>query len=410
MIADLICVGNEILTGLVENSNSGYLSRQLWLLGIKVREVSIVADEERAIRAALERAFEHSNLIIITGGLGPTEDDLTREIVARSLNRPLILDREWLEHMKNLFSSRGFKMTDNNTRQAMIIEGAELLENNRGTAPGLMIDEKGKLLFLLPGPPNEMEAIFQEKVVPRIVTLSGDDLNLVKTLKCVGFGESALEDLIRRSGSNNLPPLSYIAKGSEVDLQLKGSGTPEEARQMIEKSELVLRELLGQNIFGTDQDTLAGVVADLLLKTGKTVALAESCSGGLLADHLTDISGSSNYFLGSLVVYSTIAKRKILGLDAELLEREGEVSEATAKAMADKVRSLLTADLGLGITGLAGPLSDNSNKKVGLIYVALADEKGISCRELNLNGGRRLNKERAAQTALIMLREKLLDL
>ena len=408
MIADLICVGNELLTGLVENSNAGYLSRSLWKAGIAVRESCVVADDKEMIASALDRALEQSDLVIITGGLGPTDDDLTREALAEILDRTLILNHKWLDKLESLFRARGLNMSANNRKQAMILEGSTMLDNENGTAPGAIIEEKGKLIFMLPGPPNEMKAMFEEYVLPYIRQRIRGGINRVKTLKCAGIGESMLEEKIKSLGQWDLPPLSYIARGYEVHLQIKGNGNRMEADEAISEAEKRLRNLLGDCLYGSDEDTLAGRTADLLKDRKWTLALAESCTGGLMCDAVTDIPGSSKFFKGGLVSYSREAKIKVLGIKKELIEQEGEVSAATAEAMALTSRLLFEADCGVGITGVAGPRSDSAGSPVGLVYIAVATPEGSACHKLNFGGGRRAVKERAVQTAFNILRKMLI--
>ncbi len=408
MPADLICVGNELLTGLIENSNSGFLSRRLWSLGISVRETTVVADDEEAIRDVLERSLNKSDLVIITGGLGPTDDDLTREAVATILNRSLALNSSWLNIMEELFKSRGYIMPENNRKQAMVIDGSILLENKRGTAPGAYINFGDKTIVLLPGPPHEMQLMFDEKVVPLLTVKEDLTVSYLKTLKCIGIGESTLEEMVKTIGQWELPPISYIAKGFEVDLQIKGYGDKVEAQSLISEAEKRLRHLLGDHIFGSDDDTLNGIVAELLRSSGKTLALAESCSGGLLSDIITDIPGSSVFYRGGIVAYSTFAKANLLGIDSALLAREGDVSEAVAKSMAKAAREIFKTDYGVGITGIAGPLSDRSKSPVGLVYIACSCDDKTTAKELNLGGDRRIIKERSAQAALDLLRKSLI--
>lgn len=410
MSADLICVGNELLTGLTENSNSGFLSRRLWSMGISVRETTVVADNDEAIRNVLERSLNKSDLVIITGGLGPTDDDLTREVVAAILNRPLRLNSFWLNKMEDLFKSRGYAMPENNRKQAMVIEGSLMLENKRGTAPGAFIECVDKAIVLLPGPPHEMQLMFDEKVVPLLTGNKDISDSYVKTLKCIGIGESALEELVKTAGRWELPPISYIAKGFEVDLQIKGYGHKVQAQSLISEAERRLRHLLKDYIFGSDDDTLAGVVAEMLMSKGSTLALAESCSGGLLSDIITDIPGSSAFYRGGIVAYSTYAKANLLGIDNALLAREGDVSDAVAKAMARAVKEIFRANFGLGITGIAGPISDSSNSPVGLVYIACSCDDNIIAKKLNLVGDRRAIKERSVQATLDLLRKFLIKL
>jgi nicotinamide-nucleotide amidase len=409
VIAELICVGNEILTGLVENSNSGYLSRKLWAVGIPVRESTVVADQELAIRLVLEKALLNSDLIVITGGLGPTDDDLTREAVAAILKRTLKIDLGILQQLEKLFSDRGFVMTENNRKQAMIIDGSKVLKNERGTAPGAIIEEQGKILVLLPGPPYEMQEMFDNLVLPYICKYNSGNINLIRTLKCIGIGESMLEEKIKSSGIWNYLPLSYIARGLEVDLQIKGNGDYNTAMEQVCAAEQSIRKLLGNNIFGCDDETLPSVVAALLSSKNRSLAVAESCSGGLLSDMITDQPGSSKYYCGGIVAYSRDAKIKVLGLPEKILDEDGIISEKTALAMSDAVRAKFNSDYGIGITGIAGPESDDSGSPVGLIYIAVTCNENATCKHYTFGGGRKAIKERAAQLSLNTLRLMLLE-
>ncbi len=410
MQADLICVGNELLTGLIENSNTGFLARRLWSTGISVREACVVADDESAIGEALDRAKRESDLVIITGGLGPTEDDRTREVVAEVLGLPLVLNQEWLEKMDQFFRNRGVKMPVNNLKQALVIKGSLLLDNHRGTAPGAIVESAGKIFVLLPGPPHELKEMFDDQVQPYLVGKNKTGRTAVKTLKCIGIGESRLEEKIKALGEWELPPISYVARGYEVDLQIKGSGENEEASISIDEAERRLRSLLGDHVYGSNDDTLAGLAAELLAARRMTLSLAESCSGGLLSDIITDIPGSSKFYRGGLVPYNAELKIKLLGIGSELLEKEGEVSDLTARAMAAGIKELFGTDFAIGITGIAGPESDPSGKPVGLVYIAIAGPDILKSRELYLGGGRRAVKERAAQIALDMLRKELMKI
>lgn len=409
MQADLICIGNEMLTGLIENSNAGFLARRLWSVGIEVRESTVVADDLESIRRALQRAFAGSEIIIFTGGLGPTDDDITREAVADTLGLKLVLDQNWSERLESFFNKRGIRMPENNRKQAMIIEGATLLENPGGTAPGAIFEKDGRLIVMLPGPPNELEPIFDRSVVPALKEFNRGDLSRLKTLKCCGIGESALEEKIKALGNWDLPPISYVAKGYEVHLQIKGKGNAEAAAAAIEKAEIRLRGLLGDHIYGSNDDTLAGKAAELLIRHNLTLSLAESCSGGLLSSMITDVPGSSKFYKGAMIAYSGEVKIGNLGLKKELLEKEGQVSQAVAIAMAEAARALFNTDLAVGITGIAGPEGGSAQKPVGLVYIALARARECYCKKLNLGGGRKAIKERTAQMALDIIRREVMD-
>lgn len=407
MQADLICVGNEILTGLIENSHTGFLARRLWSAGIEVRESIVVADDFEAIRDALDRALGKSEVIILTGGLGPTDDDLTREAVASILGLKLVLNREWLEKLERFFASRGIEMPESNRKQAMVIEGATLLKNRGGTAPGSILKRDGKLIIMLPGPTNEMHPMFDQLVMPVLIEFNRGPVSRVKTLKCCGIGESTLEEKIKALGDDDLSPLSYVARTYEVQLQIKGKGDPETAAAAIQEREDKLRRVLGDHVYGCDDDTLAGRVAELLIKNKMTLSLAESCSGGLLSNMITDIPGSSKFYQGGMVAYSEEAKVEILGVDHNLIKQEGQVSEAVARAMAEAVRRIFKTDLAAGITGIAGPDGGTPEKPIGLVYVALATATGCRCNMLNIGGGREAVKERTAKMALDMIRKHL---
>jgi len=407
--ADLICIGNELLTGLIENSNAGFLARRLWSLGIEVRESVVVADDMETISNALQRAFARSEIIIFTGGLGPTDDDITREAVANTLGLKLVLDKNWLKKLEGFFNKRGLKMPENNRKQALLIEGATLIENQGGTAPGAIFERDGRLIVMLPGPPNELKPIFDRSVGPFLKEFNRGNLSRLKTLKCCGIGESTLEDKIKALGDWDLPPISYVAKGYEVHLQIKGKGNAVEAAAAIEKAENRLTELLGDYIYGSNDDTLAGKVAELLTNHNLSLSLAESCSGGLLSSMVTDIPGSSVFYKGAMIAYSGEVKIGNLGLRKELLEKEGQVSQAVAIAMAKAARALFHTDLAVGITGIAGPDGGSAQKPVGLVYIALANARECYCKKLNLGGGRRAVKERTAQMALDIIRREVLD-
>ncbi|MGB4681941.1 MAG: competence/damage-inducible protein A [Firmicutes bacterium] len=400
--AEIICIGNELLTGLVENSNAGYISRRLWSRGIAVREQRVVPDSIAAIVEALKESLRRSEAVICIGGLGPTDDDLTREAVAELLRRPLQLHREWLQHLEQFFARRGRPMPAANRKQALVVEGSRLLFNPRGTAPGAIIPAgERRWLILLPGPPEEMAPMFEEEILPFLEARREEGKWLSRLVRTAGCGESELEEKVKRSGLPGGVDLSYVARGGEVLLQLKSCA--EDAAERLENAAARLRKELGRYVYGEGEQTLAGAVAALFMERGLTLAAAESCSGGLLADSITNIPGSSLFFKGSLVTYSNEAKEKLLGVAAALLEREGAVSEPVALAMARGARERLNASVGAAITGIAGPGSDASGKPVGLVYIAAAGPWGERCLRLDLPGTRRAIKERAVQALLTLL-------
>lgn len=407
MQADLVFVGDELLTGLVENTSGGYLSRRLWSAGITVREQRLVADETASIVEALDYAMQNSDIVICAGGLGPTDDDLTRDAAAKLLKRPLVLNEQWLNILQDYFAGRGYRMPESNVKQAWIPEGSRIMHNSGGTAPGLLMEQEDKLLVLLPGPPGELQPIFEEQVLPLLKSRLSQEIYVTKTLKCVGLGESQLEEKIKALGEWEGLPLTLVSRGFEVHLQLKSRGTAAEAFKEIERKSSRLRKGLGKLLYGEDEDTLAGAAATLLKKYNLSLGVAESCSGGALADMITDIPGSSTFFRGSVTAYSAEAKRTLLRLDSGLLLDKGTVSREITEAMAYGICEILNTQIGLATTGVAGPGSDEKGRPPGLVFVALVREKELTCRSYNFKGSRRTVKERAAQAALALLYETL---
>lgn len=410
MKAEIIAVGTELLLGQINNTNARYLSEKLAQLGIDVYWHVAVGDNEGRLREAIKTALGRSDLIIFCGGLGPTKDDLTKETVADILELPLVRSMEWEKRLQETFARLGRTMTPNNLKQALLPEGARLLDNRHGTAPGIYIKWRDKILVLLPGPPRELEPMFETEVMPLLRDKEGGVLILSRVLKVTGVGESALEevlaDLFERQSNPTIAPL---AKVTEVHLRLTAkAGSSAEANAMLDRLEEQVRGRLGQAVYGTGEETLADAVAKLLLQAGKTLAVAESCTGGLLSHLLTSVPGSSAYFLQGLITYSNQAKTDLLGIKPSLLREYGAVSEETARAMAEHVRHRAQSDYSLAVTGIAGPGGGSEEKPVGLVYIALGTGDGTHCKRFNLWGDRQTIKERAAAAALNMLRLHLL--
>jgi nicotinamide-nucleotide amidase len=404
--AEIIAVGTELLLGQINNTNARYLSEKLAELGIDVFWHTAVGDNAPRLEEAFRLALSRSDLIIFCGGLGPTLDDLTKETVAAVLELSLEKDREWEERLEKFFVQLGRHMTENNRKQAYMPKGAELVVNDNGTAPGLWLEWKEKIIVLLPGPPRELEPMFSEKIVPRLIKASGIHVIFSRVLKVAGLGESAMEEAINdliKNQSN--PTIAPLAKHTEVHLRLTAkAGTREEAENMLSELEEKVRERLGLAVYGSGEETMADAVACLLSARKMTLAVAESCTGGLLAHMLTNVPGSSEYFLQGVVVYSNRAKMGLLKIRASLLREYGAVSEETARAMAESQRRLASCDLALAITGIAGPTGATDSKPVGLVFIALAGPDGVNCRRFNFWGKRETIKERAAVAALNMLR------
>lgn len=411
MKAEIITVGTELLLGQIANTNAQYLSERLAELGIDVFWQTAVGDNTGRLKEIFRLSLTRSDLIILCGGLGPTKDDLTRETVAEVLGLPLKPDQAWEERLKDFFARLGRRMTDNNRRQALVPEGASLLMNRHGTAPGLFIEHQGKDVVLLPGPPRELEPMFENEVIHRLTGKEGSRLILSTVLKVVGLGESAMEEAIADLIDNQSnPTLAPLAKHTEVHLRLTAKA---DTRQITEKllgdMENKVRERLGVAVYGTGDETLAGAVARLLLSGGWKLAVAESCTGGLLAHQLTNCPGISASFLQGIVAYSNAAKQEVLRVNSSLLRDFGAVSEEVARAMAENLRRHSGGDLALAITGIAGPDGGSESKPVGLVYVALATPQGVDCRRFNFWGEREAIKERAVAAALNMIRLYLLS-
>jgi nicotinamide-nucleotide amidase len=411
MKAEIICVGSELLSGLISNTNGGYLSRRLSENGVTVLARRAIPDDKTLIAEAVLEALARCELVICCGGLGPTADDLTREAVAGALERPMTLNRGWLQKLESFFKDRGLQMPESNRKQALVIKGGWLIENSRGTAPGMIVEHGGGTVILLPGPPAELEPMFEEQVLPYIRQIGAADKELIITriLKCIGIGESMLEERIRPLDEWHNPALSLIARGNEVYLQLRAQGEPDCAGKLLDEAEKKLRSVIGPHIYGRGEESLPGLVAALLTKGKMTLAVAESCTGGLMADTITDIPGSSEFFKGSLVAYHAQIKTDILQVDSEILKQEGTVSEPVATGMAKGARRFFSADWGVGITGIAGPGRDEKGRPPGLVYVAVQGNGLNNCRRFKFPGSRRAIKERAVQSALTMLWRMILE-
>ena len=407
MQAEIISIGTELLLGEVIDTNAAFIARRLAELGIDLYYKTTVGDNLGRIAAELRRAWERSEIIITTGGLGPTQDDLTREAVADLLGEELVLNRDELEKMRAFFARLGRTMTANNERQAMFPPSARPLSNAEGTAPGLAVMKDGHYLFALPGVPAEMERMLTQEVLPILRRVAPGRPLFSRVLRLVGIGESAMAeavgDLIEAGRAPTVAP--YVTRRGETRLRLTvRAADAEEAARLFAPVEAEIRRRLGRHVFGADDETLEGVVGILLRSQGLTLATAESCTGGLIGHRLTNVPGSSGYYLGGVVAYDNRLKEQLLGVPREVLERQGAVSEETAVAMAQGVRRLLGADFGLAVTGIAGPTGGTPEKPVGLVYIALSAPDGTCCREFRFPGQRHAVRQGSANAALNLVR------
>jgi nicotinamide-nucleotide amidase len=410
--AEILAIGSELLTPLRSDTNALVLTGRLLEAGIEVIARVTVADDASALAAAFRSALARAEVVISTGGLGPTEDDLTREAAAAALGRGLRRDAGYLEALRDRFARYGRVMSPVNEKQADVIEGASLLLNRRGTAPGQSVEHEGRLLVLLPGPPGEMEPMFAEQVLPLLRARAGGRVVRTRVLRIAGQPESEIEELVApvyRAFDN--PRTTILGGPGQVELHLVASaGSDAEAEARLESLAGPLRERLGARLYDEADRSLPEVVAELLRERGLTLALAESCTGGLLAARLTEVAGASSFFERGFVTYANRAKSELLGVPPGLIETEGAVSEPVARAMAEGARRPAGAAIGIGITGIAGPEGGSPEKPVGLVFIALCGAAGDRVRQARFPGTRERVRFQATQAALEMLRRGLLGL
>jgi nicotinamide-nucleotide amidase len=410
LTAEIIAIGSELLAPDRTDTNSLWLTEKLNRIGIEVKLKTIVGDDDARLEEAIRDAVKRSRVVITTGGLGPTEDDITRKVAARSLSRRLLLDESVLAKIRARFEYFGHTMPERNSRQAMVIDGAEVLDNPNGTAPGLYLEHEGCSIALLPGPPREMNPMFENFVQPRLAAKAGELRFARRVLRVTGMGESAVDEKISPAYTQyENPQTTLLFNNSEVEIHLRAHGhTEQEAEGLLDELSLKLEERLGRAVFAFRGETMEEVVGLRLSVGGFTVAVAESCTGGLIAERLTNVPGSSAYFVLGVVAYSNEAKSRLLNVDARLILEHGAVSAPVAKAMAEGVRRQGQTDFGLAATGVAGPGGGTEEKPVGLVYIALADEAHAEHRRLMLPGDRHLVRWRASQAALDLLRRRLI--
>jgi nicotinamide-nucleotide amidase len=412
MSAEIICVGTELLLGDILNGNAQYLAQQLASLGIPHYYQTVVGDNPERIKQVIEIAISRAQILIFTGGLGPTPDDLTCETIADFFGVPLVERADIIEDITQKFAARGRVMTPSNHKQALIPRGAEILPNRTGTAPGIIWQPReGVTIFTFPGVPSEMHRMWEETAVPYLKNQGwGKEIIYSRSLKFWGIGESALAEKVAPY-LNLLNPTvaSYSGKG-EVRLRISAlSPSKSVAEDLIAPVERQLKEIAGLDYYGADDDTLASVVGQLLRESGETLSVAESCTGGGLGQMLTEIPGSSDYFWGGVISYDNSVKVRLLGVNLEDLEKFGAVSAIVAEQMASGVRSRFGTSWGLSITGVAGPSGATKTKPVGLVYIGLATPKGEILSFENRFGvvwGRSLIRHVSACTALDILRRK----
>lgn len=411
MRAELISVGTELLLGQIIDTNATYLARLLASWGVDVLAKQTVGDNLERVRAAVSLALSRSDLVITTGGLGPTEDDLTAEAVALAAGLPMVRHEETAERIAGFFARRGRTPTESVFRQAQIPSGARVTPNRRGTAPGLMVPIGGKVVFMFPGVSAEMEVLVADGLVPWLAERVGDQVIRSRVLRIVGMGESLVEERVQDLVHGINPTVAPLAKLGEVHLRITAKGTHAVVDGLIDHAEAGLRDRLGDAIFGVDEETLQAVVAGLLIERGLTLAIAESCTAGVLASRLTEIPGSSAFLLAGFVAYSNEAKVRDLGVDAAQIASHGAVSTEVAAAMAEGVRARTGARIGVAVTGIAGPDGGTPAKPVGMVCLAIATDAGTRAEEVRFGAeaGRVGIRHLAAQAALNLIRRDLLS-
>jgi len=411
MQAEILAVGEELLApGRVE-TNSLYLTQKLAAIGIPVGFRGIVGDEEARIAAAIRHALERSELVLVSGGLGPTADDRTRDAACRALGISMRLDEGILEGLRKRFQKRGIEMPEVNRKQALVPEGATVLENRRGTAPGLFLEaSRGRILVLLPGPPRELEPMFDEQVLPRLTGVAGEVFYRTRKLWVAGLPESSVEQKIVSIYQAYENPLTTIlAAPGQVEIRLTARERSAAAADALnEELAAKLRAILGEHVFSEREESLEAVVGSLLLEAGMRIAVAESLTGGLIAHRITQVSGASRYFDTGFVTYGNESKTALLGVAPDLFRRVGAVSEEVALAMARGALERASADIAVSVTGIAGPTGGSEEKPVGLVYIGLATRAAARAERRQFPGERRQVKRWTAQSALDLVRRELL--
>ncbi len=406
MRAEILSCGTELLLGHITDTNATYLAQSLPTLGIDLYFVSQVGDNQGRIVETLQHAWQRSDLIIMTGGLGPTEDDLARESISALLDETMQVDTTLEADLRTKFAYMKAQMPERNVKQATLIPSAQAIPNPVGTAPGWWVEKDKHIIVAMPGVPREMYRMWENEVVPRLSSLTGSVI-FTRILRVAGLGESTVEEKLGSLIHSTNPTLATYAKNDAIDVRVTAKAeTIEAAEQQVNAMESQVRELLGNAVFGIDKETLASVVGKLLQERKQTISVMESLTGGLLSSTITDISGSSNYFVGGAVSYSTDFKAQ-MGVPQEILKQHGAVSEPTVRAMAHAIRVQLDTDFGIGITGVAGP-DTQEGKPVGTVHIAVEGPTGVvMAKGSGRNSSREDNKRLAVLSALNLLRRFL---
>ncbi|NOW06796.1 competence/damage-inducible protein A [Clostridium beijerinckii] len=409
MKAEIIAIGTEILLGDIINSNAQYLAQELAALGIDMYYQQVVGDNEIRIMHAFDEAYSRSDIIITTGGLGPTDDDITKEVAAKYFNKELIEDENSTKKIRDYFKFRERAMTQNNLKQGLIPEGATVINNNNGTAPGVIMEDDNKIMIILPGPPKEMKPMFEESVKPYLQEKS-DSILVSRVVKILGIGESAVAEEIKDLiDAQTNPTIAPYAKDVGVMLRITAkAATKDEALKLIEPIEEEIKNRLGDNVYATEDINIEEVVARLLIEKKLTISTAESCTGGMIASYLINYPGISEVFLEGAVTYSNEAKHNRLGVNNDILNQYGAVSEETAREMAIGIAKTANTDVSIVTTGIAGPEGGTLEKPVGLVFIGVYVHGKVTIKKCLFKGDRNKVRLQATITGLDMLRRILI--
>ena len=407
MKAEIISIGSEILRGQITDTNSNFIVKKLVELSIDVEHITAVSDNPESLLSTLKLALQRADLVITTGGLGPTEDDITYETIAKALNLKLIKYPKAEDHLKKVLNKIKVEISPSNLKQTYLPEGAKIIINQYGTAPAMILEKDNKIICSLPGVPREMKKLVVENLIPYLKEkFPPSVIKKSKILKVTGLGESSVNELLH-DYINNQKNFSFGIYANPEDIQIQvttQAPTEKEVDKLLQSSVNQLSKILGNYAYGSGEQTLEEVVGDLLKNKGFKVAVAESCTGGMLGEMITRIPGSSKYFQGGVISYNAQVKEELLKVPSEVIKKYGEVSRQVAELMAEGVRKCCHSDIGISITGIAGPGGATKKKKVGLVYMALADGKKTITQKHQLFGNRQLIRLRSARRALNMLR------